>query len=301
MILRRLLLLVLFLLVCHVQCHFIDTRVHGFTVTATSRGDARVETQLANGDKASCNFKYATSPDRAPVVQEVKSVRGSLDVENIVNELQGVCVTKKIDYWEYEVCFSGGVRQFHHDEVYQIGNRGFVHGKLIVWEDGATCEALHPEKKSRKARVSLTCAESAVTPVLVDVQEVSVCVYEFVISTNKVCGDPSFKKVADAGVFSSSSDTVSEDWFLDLAEAGDGSLICSVYSLELRSSGSKLNFVEFDLSVTPSAVGSSMANQYTARRPGRVPCSDIEIIFEPGHVKNSPDFSGHLAYLKVYG
>jgi hypothetical protein len=46
-------------------------------------------------------------------------------------------------------------------------------------------------------------------------------------------------------------------------------------------------------------VSSNARGHYVARRPGRVPVGNDEVVYGNGQIKNGPKFGGKLSFLKV--
>jgi len=206
------------------------------------------------------------------------------------------------EYWSYEICFGRSVRQFRGDDSYLLGADVSMVERSQVYTNGHECSAL-PNRPSRKTVVRLGCQEGAVTPRIASIQESSMCVYDMIIATNRVCGDPTFPLVQTTEYVTSSPvvDSGSEDWVLEIAELEDQRVMCAAYSMEMRSTGSKLSFKKFDLSIS-GRTHSEGSQEFTARHPGREVCGSDEVALNTdGHLRSLAPFNGKLSYLKIYG
>ncbi len=155
------------------------------------------------------------------------------------------------------------------------------------------------------------------------------CTYEATIATPHVCKlGPDFERVHVASqnsVAAPPSNTPlmsvqgagdsdgSEDWILQLSELDDGRFMCSAYTHELRSAGSKLKFAQFEFTVQvenlplPASVPAQSTQVFIVRAPGRldVPYSQLQLAASPrpqraSQIKGAPSFDGELSLLKVY-
>lgn len=191
----------------------------------------------------------------------------------------------------------------------------------------------------RQTEVSFSCDPTASSESLSisSVSEPSTCHYSITITTAQACGDERFPTHISA---ESAGEISTEDWFMELTELfADPSVIdsvstlspsaahrvdsrCTVYSLEARARNSKLNFVSFQLVVEKAVQSSSIEDQqssisavghsksiaavplYSARHPGRRVISEKELNlqFEKNRheIRNSQQFNGQLAFLKLY-
>jgi len=296
--------LVYCLIVCH--AHYLDPRVKSFTVMMTDSATHNVHTTISGTDlKATCTFSYRTSPTVDSVkpkdtIEEASKTK-QVSIETLTTQLKNVCTQSPHDvYWTYEICFGRTVRQFHGDDVYTLGAEASIVGNTQVYSKGQECSGL-PSQPTRKTVVRFACQLTAMIPRIASIQESSMCVYDMLVTTHRVCGDTSYPIVNAAEPSQAPAlDSGSEDWILEIVELEDQTFMCSVYSLELRSTGSKLSFSRFDLSMS-GIPQSSAPQEFTARHPGRQVCGSDEVAFTRGHLVNLAPFNGKLSYLKIYG
>jgi len=294
--------LVLALLTTNVLAHYLDPRIAAFTIDVTDHKDVSVTTSHAP-THGTCTFSYATTNRPALATEkprEDKPAVTTVDMDNLLQKLAGPWLQRKVDYWDYEVCFGVRVRQFHGPDSYDLGSKSERDGVTQVFRGGGACEAI-PERTPRYTVVSFGC-----NPInhISTIKESQMCVYAITVGTPLVCSDPSFP-VLESGrtQVEQSVDQGPEDWFLELVQLSDGRLMCSAYSMELRAAGSKLHFTRFALTVqsTANIHSANATDHYTCRVPGRVKCEPNEVSYTPGAALRSTDaFRGKLAFVKVY-
>jgi hypothetical protein len=166
------LLLVLSLGVARVAAHMRPTSMAALTVLPGDKYQAdgfKVTAQLSTGHTASCTFRYRTltpeealaaakqaapTPPPAAVAPPPPSAGGPIDFGELVRRLTGQCVTRKIDYWDYEVCIGKAVTQAHGGEVYVLGRTPTVAEASIKYNDGQTCDSMrHAAARSHSTRL----------------------------------------------------------------------------------------------------------------------------------------------------
>jgi len=299
-------LLVVLVACCH--AHFVDPRIRSFQITTEEQNSRTVRT-VVDGSEASCTFSFRTSVS-AVTEQPLKSQASSaasVDLASVVKRLEGLCASKTFDYWTYELCFGKMFRQYHSPDQYNLGTfeHNTITGTTQKLLDGTPCEGLnaHPP---RTTKVMYSCMKSAKTPQLISVDEVSTCNYQANVGLDAFCADPKYPVVNAAAVASSSGeqkDLVNEDWMLQITHTDDNRLVCTVASHELRSMGSKLHFVEFQLRLNTQGVrissSSSNEEKAVARHPGRQPFGSNELRLVTGGVRNGDAFDGKLAYVRI--
>jgi len=302
------LLIISVLLLCGANAQTSDARVKSFMILVTDSNSQSAETSITlmkGGGKATCTFTYQTSPlaEVVPVEPEPTPSKKQVAAQSVFKDLQGQCATHQSDYWTYEVCVGRSVRQFRADDSYMLGNDASFNSKdnVQVYSNGHTCDAL-PNRPARKTTVRLACQESAKAIRIASIHETSMCVYDLTLATNKVCGDSAYSVINNVDMGPPPAlDSGSEDWVMELVELEDGRLMCSAYSLEMRSISSKLTFKKFDLSISTTAQRPPMPTEFTARHPGREPCGSDEVELTNGHLRNANMFSGKLSFVKIYG
>eukprot|EP01104_Vermistella_antarctica_P017813 TRINITY_DN6394_c0_g1_i2.p1 TRINITY_DN6394_c0_g1~~TRINITY_DN6394_c0_g1_i2.p1 ORF type:complete len:136 (+),score=22.73 TRINITY_DN6394_c0_g1_i2:221-628(+) len=95
---------------------------------------------------------------------------------------------------------------------------------------------------------------------IVSVKEPQMCAYEFVIAIPLLCRIEDWPKVTS---FSEEGDA--DDWFLELAKVGDGSIGCSAYRTDILDARN-VPFASFSLSFDQLSLGEHDA-RYGDRRP----------------------------------
>jgi len=295
------------------NAHYLDPRVKAFMIMTTDSGSHTVHTKVSGTQTASCKFTYQTSPTVDPVKHtDTSNAKKPISAEAVFNQLKGNCAQTTADYWTYEICFGRSVRQFRGDDSYLLGSEASMEENTQVYIKGHECTAL-ANRPMRKTVVRLGCQETASSPRVASIQESSMCVYDLLITTDRGCGDPHYPIVhaMEQATNALLVDSGSEDWIIELIQLEDLRWMCSVYSLEMRSTGSRLSFKQFDLSISnpdtsrrgASVAGTSVSlSDFTARHPGREPCGSDEVnLSSDGHLHNLPLFNGKLSYLKMYG
>ena len=236
-------------------------------------------------------------------------------VQQVMSQLSDRCVSKRIDYWDYEVCLFSSIKQFHMPDVYPLGTFVRWEGDKMFFDNGAPCEG-RLDSKPRCTTVSFACLEGDDT--LISLDEPAMCEYSMLVGTRLACEFPQFPKVSAHAAYQQpqreekAPDDGSEDWFLTLSELGDGRFACQLSSTELRAAGSKLFFLDMELLMVvenlerPAAVAGT-TSQVIARLPGRVPLSSdqLEVTTDEGgsrstRVKASSSFRGQVAFVKAF-
>jgi len=294
-------------LALHVGAHFTDPRLHSFNIG--TEDDAEKEVAFTFGEhKTSCVFKYSTGepivvlPKQEEVEEEAEP---RINFASVAKRFQGSCIERVLGFWTYQMCFGGELKQFHDADVYVLGRTSEVKLNLIMYRDGDMCEAFKPKDQPRAVDVSFGCLPNAeARPILFSVTETATCEYSVVIGTKLVCGDSTYKILDEAVAFTENPhvDDGSEDWFLEITHLDDGRVMCSAYSTEFRSAGSQLFFQSFSLEISASdSIAASVTpfSQFTARHPGRTPCSPSEVVLSSNRIENSDEFDGRLAFLKI--
>eukprot|EP00455_Lapot_gusevi_P012519 TRINITY_DN1595_c0_g1_i1.p1 TRINITY_DN1595_c0_g1~~TRINITY_DN1595_c0_g1_i1.p1 ORF type:complete len:224 (-),score=41.27 TRINITY_DN1595_c0_g1_i1:27-698(-) len=220
--------------------------------------------------------------------------------------MKGYCSSMPADFWVYEICMEGAFKQSHGNDIYDLGHyAGFRSDLLTIEYDKGTPCVGKPGNPPRKTSVKLVCLKS-LGPTemirLISVEEPAMCEYRVTVASTAVCGDPDFPEITAPPPVSSNEVVVDdghEDWYLQISESNDRRLICSVYSLEYRPSGSALNFGQFSLQISSPSLNSNRPLPFVARHPGRVALSPKEITASKDGVQNTDQFDGKLAFLRV--
>jgi len=278
--------------------HYNDPRLRAFNINVEDEGERHVILN-DNGEEASCKFSFKTSATAIDPTQPAAVVK-KVDLSAVLRTLEGTCVSRGIDYWTFEICFGGQIKQSHGGDVYILARQGQLAGRTQMYDGGDECSAL-PNKPARRVKVEFSCDKSANAPSIVTLTEPKTCEYTMMIATQHVCGDPVYP-VITASAEGEAVDNRNEDWLLELVHLDDGRLMCTAYTTEHRATGSRLSFQSFDLQLTAhkqAVVTSNARDHYVARRPGRVPLGTDEVVYGNGQLKNGPKFGGKLSFLKV--
>lgn len=307
--LARLLPLAALVALCVVpaDAHFSDPRVRAFLVEAGSGGQ-RTERVSASGGGASaeCVLSFETlgadevvvrrpsaaGPADSSTTAAAAAAAAQTSVQQALAPMRGTCLTKQVDYWDYEVCLGASIKQFHLPDIYPLGHFSRWDGDTQLYDNGAPCEA-SADQMPRRVRLKFGCGQGA--PFVASVSEVEVCTYEVIVGTPAVCRFPRFPRVTNVPQWQAPRSGAaagggraperapsdgSEDWFLRLSQLPDGRFSCAAFSNEPRALSSKLHFGRVSLALTidglrrPAAVPAAAVRDATVvRKPGRVPAA----------------------------
>lgn len=285
--------------------HYTDPQTKTFYIVPNDAGTHQVAARTTMGAHVTCSFAYATAPQSSG--DKIQEMEGGVTFEELLAPLTGLCVTKKIAYWQYEICFGTHVRQFHKDDSNMLGTSYQQDGPRQNYEDGTQCEAFTTEVVMRRSVVTFFCHHGATQPFIIQQEEPSVCEYHIHVATSLVCNNPNFKSASTNTEVDQTSMAVGaashEDWQLLITELLDGGAVCSVKSLEMRAAGSRLNFIEYTLTTTTDRASQAhdLEDLYTARHPGRFPLALDEVVVTKttggATLTPGPAFDGKLALL----
>jgi hypothetical protein len=253
-------------------------------------GDENVQAlriSTSEGEMISCVFKFATkrrsSDDDSGMDKDLSSSVRKPSVQSVLGRLSGICIRKTIDYWKYELCFEGEIKQVHGQVQHNMGRYAGLEGPIQLYDEGTPCESKN-EKRGRKTRVEFLCDRQLR---IRSVEEVSACSYLVEIGTPIVCGNSEF------AVAPSDTDTdgsinnqmLDELWMLELAQVGKGRVECSAKALTgdtrarpERPALTTLEFSRFDFEVTVASDSPTNLQHdvHVVRAPDRVRLSSHE-------------------------
>ena len=332
MLLLHLLRAAVLLSMCSIaQSHFADPTVAAFPILPTASESHTV--RLPAPSTTTCTFTYHT----APPTTDATIPKQRVDLPTVLSSLgrpgdvRGVCAVLNSNFWDYELCTESGVTQKKSGDQYTLGKQRDVKDTTIVYTGGDQCVS-NDYNGPRETTVKIACDPTATTLRLIDISEPQTCRYAMTATTAAVCGDERFP-VQTSGV--TSEDRATEDWFMEVTSLyGDeehtassvGSsgtahpvdVMCSVYSLEARATQSELNFQQWQLSINRGSASTRTSRPEEGEESGRQARSELVAVRHPGRrkmysdeyeveyaenvhtVKSAGDFTGQLAYVKLY-
>jgi hypothetical protein len=292
----------------HARSSFIlkpgDEGVHALKITT------------AEGELVSCAFRFSTKR-RNSQEDEEKELSSSVrrpSVQGILGRLSGICIRKTIDYWKYELCFEGEIKQVHGQIHHNMGRYAGLEGSLQLYDEGTPCEA-RSEKKGRKTKVEFLCDRQLR---IRSVEEVSTCSYLVIVGTPIVCGTGDFGIAPADDETDASLQIQDEQWMLEVNQVGKGRVDCNARALtgDIRAKPERpalttLEFARFDLELSLSSDSPTtlLNDMHVVRGPDRARLSISEreyslhvnaIVGERKvQVKSGDSFSGQLEFAQV--
>ena len=217
-----------------------------FFVTHNEDSVRVVKLKTRAGPLVTCELQYATHPASATEASlhggagagvsggsrassvGVSGVRAP-QPQSVLSRLSGLCIRRTLDYWKYELCFEGDIRQSHGRIANHLGRFVGMDGSAQIYRDGSLCEAL-ADQSGRNSRVEFVCDTQLHVR---SVEEASTCLYHIVVGTPIVCGHPDFRgPVGGSGGIGGADDgTAYEPWYMELVEHDGGEVMCSAYSV----------------------------------------------------------------------
>lgn len=318
--------------------HYTDPRVRAFTVWPDGSDSTVQRAEAAGGSaRAVCELAYTTGAQDRIVARAASGgdqaegggpsgggEAAARAVGEVLAPLRGTCLSKQVDYWDYEVCIGASIKQFHLPDIYPLGHFARWDGDTQLYTNGAACEA-SPSSEPRQVRLRFGCADSQFVS---SVREVEVCVYEVVVGTPLVCSMPRFPRVVDEqqmysqqaswdqpqnGPAETAPDDGSEDWMLRLSQLPDGRFACAAWTQEALALGSRLHFGQFELRLQidglprPAAVRPAAYRRALLRAPGRlrIGAGEYETEHDPDGrrasvVRATKAFAGKVSYAEVF-
>jgi len=159
------------------------------------------------GQKYRCYLPLVPETDE----KEDKTVEEAVpDIAKLLSPLEdGICMYKTKDWWTYEVCYKGSVRQYHVENDKPVGDIMVlgIHDAdkdnfeksnstyLPQWyTNGTKCDLTG---KPRQTELRFVCNEAAVQDFIGDIFEPQSCEYTIVLHTSKLCSVPWLRPVAE--------------------------------------------------------------------------------------------------------
>jgi hypothetical protein len=181
-------------------------------------------------------------------------------LSEIVAPLRGSCVARRVDFWDYEVCFFDAVRQLHAPSEFSLGERGVFEQDDLVFRDGADCEG-RVDRRRRETRVRFACSRAG--NALLSIEERELCEYAALVATPLVCAFDRFAKAndaagaeaADAGADGESEGAATpfldstEEWLLQATRLDDGRFMCTASRNHAGAGGKQLQFASLSLNM----------------------------------------------------
>jgi hypothetical protein len=256
-----------------------------FPVKPGDEGAQALKITTNDGETVSCSFKYSTKRRSSNDDEQKEASNAGVrrpSVQSILGRLSGICIRKTIDYWKYELCFEGEIKQVHGQIQHNMGRYAGLEGPIQMYDEGTPCESKN-EKKGRRSRVEFLCDKQLRVR---SVEEVATCSYLILVGTPIVCGSADFANAPNDGELDSSS-TQNQDelWYLELAQVGKGRVECSARALTgdvrarpERPSLTTLEFSRFDLEINAATDSPATLHHdlHVVRAPDRVRLSPSE-------------------------
>jgi len=132
---------------CYCLCGYIADNTSPMSIL--SQQDKTFQVKL--GSKASCTFKYITNEIAALVPSKDKNAH-SVDFPSILKSLKSSCISLRRDYWEYEICFGGLIRQIGGGDVYILGRDVSNDDTSQTYNNGDKCQAFGVDNKPRQTQ-----------------------------------------------------------------------------------------------------------------------------------------------------
>jgi len=309
---RRLVCYAAIVVVLFAQCASALAAPLSFYIKPGDEGAQLLKLFTSSKHQVVCEFKFATR-QAMPMADARQNDDGADAIvpqgDNVFARLSGVCIRRTIDYWKYEVCFEGQIKQSHGDATKILGRYAGVEASHQLYDEGTPCES-KAERGGRKARVEFVCDKQLR---IRSVDEHGACSYLVVVGTPVVCGRLEFATAppeefdAAGGVVESSR----ELWGMELVELANGHVQCDVRVRVSDTRGGErsaaVEFARFSVDVyadTTSEVSLAL-DLHVCRAPERVRLSladrEYALITEANRilVKSADSFLGRLEYVLV--
>ena len=287
-----------------------------FSIKPGDEGAQAIRVSTSEGELITCSFKYATrrrtsNDDDSKEINQVNVRRPS--VQSILGRLSGICIRKTIDYWKYELCFEGEIKQVHGQTQNILGRYAGLDGPIQLYDEGTPCES-KTEKRGRRSKAEFLCDRQLR---IRSVEEVSTCAYLVIVGTPLVCGNSEFGVAPNDGDTDTPNQLQDELWLLELAQVGKGRLDCSAKALtgEVRARPERpaltvIEFSRFEMEMTVASDSPSYVNHdlHVVRAPDRVrlSISEREYILQTNNqrdrkitLKSGDAFVGLLEFVQL--
>ena len=251
---------------------------YSFTIKPGDEGVQSLKITTTEGEVVSCSIKYSTKR-RSSTEEEDRDSASNVrrpSVQSILGRLSGICIRKTIDYWKYELCFEGEIKQVHGQIQHVLGRYAGLDGPVQLYDEGTPCES-KSERRGRRSRVEFLCDRQLR---IRSVEEVSTCTYLVQVGTPIVCGSSEFAVApSDSDAETGSNQNVDELWLLEVAQVGKGRVDCSAKALtgDVRAKPDRpalttLEFSRFDMDVSVASDSPAQVQHdlHVVRAPDRV-------------------------------
>jgi hypothetical protein len=287
-----------------------------FLIKPGDEGALAVKITTTEAETLTCSFKYSTK--RRNSAEDEKDSATSVrrpSVQTILGRLSGICIRKTIDYWKYELCFEGDIKQVHGQVQHNLGRYAGLDGPLQLYDEGTPCES-KTDKNGRRTKVEFWCDKQLR---IRSVEEVQSCSYVMIVGTPIVCGSSEFAIApADSDGDGASSQNFDELWMLEMAQVSRGRAECSVRALTgdvrarpERPSLTTLEFSRFELdtAIASDSPATMYHDMHVVRAPDRLRLSSSEREYHlqansavgDRHIglKSGDSFLGLLEYIQL--
>ena len=265
-----------------------------FSVKPGDEGTQAIKISMKEGELVTCSFKYATRRRSTNSDGDENNLSASNSdnnvrrpsIQSILGRLSGICIRKTLDYWKYELCFEGEVKQSHGQIQHNMGRYSGLEGPVQLYDEGTICETQKSgeRKIGRKSRVEFQCDRQLR---IRSVEEVTTCSYLVIVGTPIVCGSYEFAVAPSGDGSEGNFETSNQDelWIVELAQVGPGRVDCSAKTLsgEVRARPDRpalttLEFSRFDFDLTVSSDSPTVLHHdlHVVRAPDRVRLSILE-------------------------
>jgi len=253
----------------------IPSSVSTFVIDVNAKQTHSVNLVTAAGTSIGCKLEYDTS-----LSGPAKTFLSASEVVEKIN--QHGCLSIAQGIFTFKVCPGDKIEQSANGDTYSLGKySGLSVGVKTYqeYEDGTFCDAAHA---SRRSIVEFVCVMGK--PLVLSIEEWSVCRYRIVIGTQEVCGHPQFAAVEKV-----------ESWVLELVETDEGAVMCQAYNNGFDVVGS-ISFNKFSLALTNTNM---VLTKYVVRYDNRKIINNVKVDASPARVqlqtRTSVDFAKIVA------
>lgn len=215
--------------------------------------------EFGDETKLVCEFEFKAKEEKSSSLhhnnRKKKRKHQNNDADDILDRIFGTCVRKTVEYWSYEVCFGNKAVQFHGAHSIDLGHYSqTTKNHNQIYTRGSGCEALpHESFPPRTSTIVFLCTPQIEKFEIISVEEVSVCNYEFRISSSVFC-DSEFELLqSESSHLRTDTQQFWKMSFADLDYPKD-QVLCTVFEV---SNGidiveeSKVEFDKFELRLKP--------------------------------------------------
>lgn len=290
-----------------------------FTIKPGDEGAHAVKVATTEGELVTCSFRFSTrrrssndDESRDSGSSTTANVRRP-SAQSVLGRLSGICIRRTIDYWKYELCFEGEIKQLHGQVQHNMGRYSGLEGPIQLYDEGTPCES-RSENRGRRTKVEFLCDRQLR---IRSVEEVATCTYLVSVGTPIVCGSSEFAVAPSEDDTEAGMQQLDELWMLEVAQLAKSKVECSVRALtgDVRAKPERpqlttLEFSRFDLEVSLSPESSSALahDLHVARAPDRVRLSISEREYSLPNpsvraktlaIKSGDSFQGLLEFVQL--